>query len=298
MGAYGRLLHCLAKLLAFGFVLGAAAGTFAQPLAAKDDWGRELVFKQAPSRIISLSAHLTELAAEVGLDSFLVGVDLHSVADKSLPRLSAYPQVSVEAVMQLKPDLVLVWGAGLKKITVDRLEGLGVRVFVSEPKKLSDIVTTIERLAALTNRSAAVAKRLAQLNTTMDLIRTETKKQLSLSTSSTAVPVFVQVWQQPLMTLGLKTFLGDALLYCGVRAVLAPNTESAGPVNPEAVLNANIKAVVSSDIDQAKAYWKQRANRQSATWNFIALPDSILSRPSAKLIDALPVLCKRVSESG
>jgi hypothetical protein len=136
------------------------------------------------------------------------------------------------------------------------------------------------------------------LNSTLDLIGTEKQRRSSLSPSRTAVPVFVQVWHQPLMTLGLKTFLGDALLYCGVRAVLAPNTPNAEPVNPEAVLIANIKAVVSSDIDQAKAYWKQRANRQSATWNFIALPDSILSRPSAKLIDALPLLCKRVSESG
>jgi iron complex transport system substrate-binding protein len=278
-------------LIAWAAATGPTA--HAQPFVIKDDWGRELEFSQVPTRIISLSAHLTELAREAGLESALVAVDLHSSAKKTLPRLAAYPEPATEAVLKLKPDLVLVWGAGLKKVTVDRLEKLGARVFVSEPKVLADIVTTLTRLATISHRSEVIATRVGQLNKTLRDARAE--KESRAARSIALVPVFVQVWQQPLMTLGMKTFLGDALSYCGVNVVLAPNTSGTVLINPEAVLNANPQAIVTSDVPQAQAYWKLRANQQTARWEFIALPDSVLSRPSAKLIDALPLLCKRLS---
>jgi iron complex transport system substrate-binding protein len=277
----------------FAWAAVTATAVQAQPFVVKDDWGRELVFAQVPTRIVSLSAHLTELAREAGLESSLVAVDLHSSAKKTLPRLSAYPEPAAEAVLKLKPDLVLVWGAGLKKVTVDRLEKLGARVFVSEPKVLEDIVTTLTRLAAISNRSEFIAKRVEELHKTLS--DTVAEKASRSARSIALVPVFVQVWQQPLMTLGTKTFLGDALSYCGVQAVLAPNTSGTALINPEAVLNADPRVIVTSDVHQAQAYWKLRANQQDLRWEFIALPDSVLSRPSAKLIDALPLLCKRLS---
>jgi iron complex transport system substrate-binding protein len=254
-------------------------------ITLKDDWGRAIVLLNKPNRVVTLSAHLTDMAFEAGLDEQIVAIDAHSrQVDKRLVRLSAYPEPSIENIAKLKPDLVMLWGAGLKASSVARLESLGLSVFVSEPKTLSDIVATFEMLVTI---SQQMPKAIA--------LRVDTYKQSLLPRKhSKLVPVFVQVWSEPLMTIGQSSFMANALKHCGAQILLAPATQSSAVVNPEAVVLSDTRAIVSASNVSAKEYWRKRAFNKSHSWTFISLPESTLSQPSTKLLDSLTVLCERL----
>jgi iron complex transport system substrate-binding protein len=254
-------------------------------MTLKDDWGREVVLSSKPSRVVTLSAHLTAMAFEVGLGEQVVAIDVHSPeGNKSIVRLSAYPEPSVENIVRVKPDLVLLWGAGLKASSVARLESLGLRVFVSEPKTLDDIVTLFEMMLGLSHKQPTEAsQRIANY-----------KQNLRARYYSQLVPVFVQVWSDPLMTVGKSSFIANALKHCGAKVVLAPSSQSSSVINPEAVVQSSARAIVSSNAIFANEYWSKRAFQKSRSWAFISMPESALSQPSHKLLDSLPVLCERV----
>jgi iron complex transport system substrate-binding protein len=254
-------------------------------ITLKDDWGREIVLLSKPNRVVTLSAHLTEMAFEAGLGKQVVAIDTHSrAADKRVVRLSAYPEPSIENIAKLKPDLVMLWGAGLKASSLARLESLGLRVFVSEPKTLKDIVTTFEILLAISQQlPSGVGQRVDTY-----------KQSLQPRTHAKLVPVFVQVWSEPLMTIGQSSFIANALKHCGAQVLLAPATQSSTVVNPEAVVLSNTRAIVSANNLSAKEYWGRRAVDKSLSWAFISMPESTLAQPSTKLLDSLTVLCERL----
>jgi iron complex transport system substrate-binding protein len=139
-------------ILLIAFVACTTAGVqAATPIVLKDDWGREVTLPDRPRRLITLAPHLTEIAIDVGMRQQIVATDVHSPsvsnASEKVIRLSAYPEPSIENIVKLRPDLVLLWGAGLKTSSVTRLESLGIKVFVSEPRSLLDIVSTFETLS-------------------------------------------------------------------------------------------------------------------------------------------------------
>jgi iron complex transport system substrate-binding protein len=279
-----RIVLAAISFIAYGVCATSAAQTLA-PIVLKDDWGREVILQGKPNRIVTLSAHLTEMAFDAGLDRQIVAVDAHSrIADKRVVRLSAYPEPSIENIAKLKPDLVLLWGAGLKAVSVSRLESLGVRVFVSEPKTLQDIVANFETLLTLSRRApSAAAQRLDHY-----------KQALLPRIHSKFVPVFVQVWSDPLMTIGQSSFMANAMKHCGAQVLLAPANQSSAVVNSEAVVLSDTRAIVSSNSVSAKDYWRKRALNKSLSWVFISMPESALSQPSTKLLDSLTVLCERL----
>ncbi len=80
-----------------------------------DFQGRTVTLEQPAERIVALAPHIVENAFSAGAGDKLVAAVNYSdypPAAKELPQLGGYKAVSVEAVVALKPDLVLVWRSG------------------------------------------------------------------------------------------------------------------------------------------------------------------------------------------
>ena len=111
--------------------LGAAS---AQALQITDDRGVTINFAQPPQRIVSLLPSLAETVCELGHCGRLVGVDRYTNYPASLQKL---PQVgggldpNIEAIVALKPDVVLMAKSSRAH---ERLEALGLKVVALEPK--------------------------------------------------------------------------------------------------------------------------------------------------------------------
>jgi iron complex transport system substrate-binding protein len=282
---------------AFVLVLALALGGAAQArVAVVDDEGRTVELAQPARRIVSLAPHLTEQLFAIGAGDLIVGTtdfaDFPEAA-KGLPRVARAHSVDLERVSAARPDLVLVWGSGFPPATVDAVRRLGVPTFVSEPARLADIATSLERLGALTGRSPERAA--AAFNAKLAALRDRYRGRRE-------VRVFYQVWNDPLMTLGGRHVVSEGIALCGGRNVFADLAPIAPRVSTEAVLATDPEVIVTAEPgarpSDALAMW-QRFGRISAVRRnlLVTLDADRINRHGPRIVDEIAVLCEAIDRA-
>lgn len=284
---------------AYALVLALAlglAGTAQARVAVVDDEGRTVELAGPARRIVSLAPHLTEQLFAIGAGDLIVGTtdfaDFPEAA-KSLPRVARAHSVDLERVSATRPDLVLVWGSGFPPATVDAVRRLGVPTFVSEPARLADIATSLERLGALTGRSPERAA--ADFNAKLAALRDRYRGRRE-------VRVFYQVWNDPLMTLGGRHVVSEGIALCGGRNVFAGLAPIAPRVSTEAVLAADPEVIVTAEPGArpsgALAMW-QRFERITAVRRMllVTLDADRINRHGPRIVDEIAVLCEAIDRA-
>src|SRR5688572_27833829 len=138
----------------------------AHAVSAIDSDGRRVSLNAPAQRIVSLAPHVTEQLFAAGAGDKIVGASEYSdypEEAKALPRVASSGTVNLEAVLALKPDLVVAWRLEATASALARLESLGVPVFYSEPRRLAQIPHLIEALGDLAGTSATAKPRARSL---------------------------------------------------------------------------------------------------------------------------------------
>ena len=258
-----------------------------------DDWGRVVRWRRSPQRIVSLAPHATELLFQAGAGPAVVAVDSHSdhpAAARRLPRISSYPAPDREALLALDPDLVVLWGAAADREQVSRLEALGMTVFVSEPRALEAIASTLERFGRIAGDVSVGAGAAQRMRERVAALRTRYG-------SGAAVPVFVQAWARPLLTLSDRDTIGDALRVCGARNLFGDMASAAPLVGVESVLAAAPRLIVAIDAKSDRSLWDSLGVLAPRGTIEFAEVDSSIQRPSASIVTALEQLCAAVDRA-
>jgi ABC-type Fe3+-hydroxamate transport system substrate-binding protein len=255
-----------------------------------DDRGRRVRLPAGRLRIVSLAPHATELLAAAGALGQLIAVDPHSdqpPAVRGLRRIAAYPAPDVEALAALAPDLVVLWGAGARREVIDRLESLGIRVFVSEPRRLADVAASLERLAAVSESPATARGAARAFESAIAGLRERYR-------ASAPVPVFIQLSARPLMTLTDRDPIGDILQTCGARNLFGEAPGVAVSVGTEAVLARRPALILAFDADASAEPWRGLGVIEPAgpvTWRAI---DPALQRPGPRLAALIAPVCEAI----
>jgi iron complex transport system substrate-binding protein len=274
--------------------LGAAASAFAG-VSAVDSDGRRLELAQPAARIVSLAPHVTEQLFAAGAGAKLVAVSEYSDYPeevKRLPQVASSGSVDLERVLALKPDLVVAWRLEATAPALARLEALGVPVFYDEPRRLAQIPDSIEALGELAG-TADVAHRVATS------LREELNRLKAQYEAKRPVGVFYQISERPLMTLGGRQFVSDAIELCGGHNVFADSPVMAPQVNIEAVLAADPEAIITASAHPTDRSWQalwrrfpgMRAVRSD---NFYVVPLNEMHRPGPRAIGATALLCRDI----
>lgn len=288
------MTHVAHRRIVAWLLAGAAA--WACPAAAQavrihDDWGRDVPLPTAPARVVSLAPHATELLFAAGAGGRVVAVDRdsdHPPQARTLPRVAAYPQPDVEQLLALAPDLVVIWGPGASRTLVGRLDALGLRVFVSEPRTLDDVAATIERFAQLADHRAAALRAARSFRERLAAIR-------GRYAGSRPVRVFVQIWSSPLIGIGDRDVIGDAVRSCGARNVFADVAVAAPRIDPESVIAARPEMVLATDGTRSERLWRERGVlAPQGTARFAAFDATTMERPGPRVLDAVEQLCAAI----
>jgi iron complex transport system substrate-binding protein len=150
------------RSIALAACLLAAAAAGAAPLRLVDDAGHETVLAQPARRIAALAPHLTELVYAAGAGDRLVAVGKFSdfpPEARTKPVISDAFAVNYEALAQLKPDLVLVWGSGTPDRIKAKLRSLGVPVVEIEIRSVAGLADTLRGIGRLAGTDAAAQAR-------------------------------------------------------------------------------------------------------------------------------------------
>jgi iron complex transport system substrate-binding protein len=263
----------------------------AQAAAARfvDDSGQRLELPRPPQRIVALAPHLTELLFAVGAGRQLAGVDSASdypQAALALPRVGDAHRVNFERLVALRPDLVVVWLEGQRAVDLQRLRGLGVPVLYTRAARLDDVARLLRMLGAVSGHAAAGE----------DAARTYTAGLAALKrTRRVPLPVFYQVWDRPLMTVGGSHWISEALTLCGARNVFADLDAAAPVVSREAVLvRAPALVIGGSDGPDLRRDWQHVPLPAARRGAFARVDADRLHRPTPRLLDGVAELCAAV----
>ena len=262
----------------------------AAPIRVVDDAGQTLALPMAPQRIVSLTPHLTELLFAVGAGRQVVGVDSASdypAQARALPRVGDFSRISFERVLALKPDLVVAWSGGNRAVDLHGLEQLGVPVLVTEATTLADVARLLRLIGAASGHAAAGAERARAVEREFAALRG------ARAPGRAPVRVFYQVWDRPLMTLGGRHWISDALAVCGARNVFDDLPGLSPAVSREAVVLREPALIVGgSDTPDLRRGWR-RFDQMPAVRDdaFVQLDADLLHRPTPRLVAGVARLC-------
>jgi iron complex transport system substrate-binding protein len=276
--------RCLACLGLFWALSGQAA-----PIRVVDDAGQTLDLARTPQRIISLTPHLTELLFAVDAGGQVVGADSASDyprAALSLPRIGDFSRINFERILALKPDLILVWLDGNRAADIHGLKKMGLPVLQTRATRLDDVARLL-RLVGQVSGHAGAGEAAAR-----DFLERLSALQ-NRSPSSPPLGVFYQVWDRPLMTVGGRHWISDALSVCGARNVFADLRGLSPVVSREAVLQRAPALIVSgTDAPDMQAQWQRFASMPAVKNHaFVRLDADRLHRPTPRLIEGVAALC-------
>ncbi|HEX4870595.1 MAG TPA: ABC transporter substrate-binding protein [Moraxellaceae bacterium] len=247
-------------------------------------------------RIVTLAPHLGDGLLALGARAQVAGViDDHPQRGAHARSLSGLPVVgdaaglNYEAVLALRPDLVLAWGGGTPQAWIDRLRALRLPVLVLESRRLDELAGETEQLGRLAGREAAAAALAATQRAQL--------ARLGAPAEGPRLRFFYQAWRQPLYSLDGNHLLSQALARCGADNILPAGPVPAPLVSPEFVLRADpdILFFGESDAAASRAYWARfpglAAVREA---RLLALGDPRLTRPGPAMLSAMEPVCSQI----
>ncbi|HCX33663.1 MAG TPA: cobalamin-binding protein [Rhodocyclaceae bacterium] len=272
-------------------LLLAAAPAFAA-LALLDDSGRTVRLARPAARIVSLAPDITENLFAIGAGARVVGtVEFSNFPDaaRRIARIGSSERIDAEAVAALTPDLIIAWESGNIAADLARLKALGLPVFVTQPHRIEDIPAELERLGELAGTPEAARIRAAQFRSRLAALRTRYGAR-------PRVTIFYEVWNRPLMTVGGRQVISDAIRVCGGENVFGTLEQLAAAVSIEAVLAAAPEAIVASGMDAERPEWLDEWRRWPglaavARGNLFFVPPDLIQRHTPRILDGIERLC-------
>jgi len=289
----GAVMRTLIALLVAGASLAARAD-----VRVTDDAGRAVVLAAPAKRVVSLGPHLTELVYAAGGGNAMVGAIRFSdfpEAAKKLPVVGDAHAIDFERIVQLKPDLVLVWSSGLNERHKARLRSLGLTVYESEIRKAQGIPDTLRRLGTLlehADTAEAAARRFeAQWQALAERHR-----------GKPPVRVFWQLWHEPLMTVNREHLISEAMRTCGGVNVFADLPLLTPSVSWEAAVAADPQLIAGSgrkeDAKRDFAGWQRFSNVSAVRQQrFATIDGDLIGRMGPRFAEGAAALCEAIDRA-
>lgn len=252
------------QLLALISLLFIPLASFSQ-INITDDSGQILSLKQPAQRIISLSPGSTELVFAAGAGVHLIGVVSYSdypIQAKSIPRIGSYDSLDIERILALQPDLVIAWNSGNPDHQIKQLQALGLQVYVSEPRDFKHIPATIRKFGQLMGTQAIADKSATQFEEQFKRL----KKKYSADTPKAKVRTFIQIWNNPLMSVNGEHLISKVITFCGGENIFFDAKTLTSTPSIEAILAQNPQVIIATGMAESSKQWLQRWQQ----WPFIS----------------------------
>jgi iron complex transport system substrate-binding protein len=269
-------------------LLGWLCALAAQAVTLTDDLGRQVVLAQPPQRIVALGPAIVEGLCALRACARLVGVDRFSNFPpqvKQLPQLGGLGETSVEQVLALKPDLVLLTPAHRLH---DRLQQLGVPVVALDAQTLPEVRRLLRQLATVIGEPARAEVLWAQIE------RDLAQAAQGVDARWRGASVYFEVDPSPYAA-GEASFVGALLARLGLRNVVPAALGTFPKLNPEFVLRAAPQLVMAGQRDAAllaqRPGWASLPALQAKRVCALSPEgNEVVGRPGPRVAEALRVL--------
>lgn len=205
------------------------------PVTIIDDMGRKVTLASEPQRLISLAPSHTEILFALDLGDRVVGVTTfcdYPEEAKSRAKIGGFSSPSLEKIVALEPDLILA--TSMHQQIIGSLEDAGLAVLVFCPRKVADIMHTIEVVGQATGRQQKANLLIEDMEERVN----EIKSKVSAVPEAERPSVYYELWYEPLMTVSSNNLIGELIELAGGRNIAA-DTGKEYPQLSEEVIIAN-----------------------------------------------------------
>lgn len=241
-----------------------------------------------------MNPSLTEILIALDARSFLVGVDAFS--KKVSPEVAELPTVgglfnpSLESVVALEPDLVVLVPSAQQRDFVERLEALGIEVLVLANITLDEIFNSIEVLGERVGRGQSAARLVTGIR--------DSWREVGEATAGRARARAVLVIQrEPLYVVGGGSFIDAMLTAAGAENVAADFDEPYPRVAVEWLIAAAPDVILDADANSPapSAYWSRWPSLPAvAADRAVAVSAADITLPGPKLDRAVRILAEAI----
>ena len=273
----------------------AASVAWAAPVQVTDDTGQSVSLSAPARRIVALSPQLLELSAAAGAGRLVVGT-IQGASDVSwarkLPIVGDAFALNLEAIVRLKPDLILAWASGTPPREAARLKALGIPVFWSQTNTFESLAATVSRIGILAGTSRQAERWVFDFDRRLKAIRQR------YADRKPTVRVFYEVWEKPLITVGGQQIISQAISACGGRNVFGHLSVLAPSIGAEAVVEADPQIIVTASPrgEQWLKAWKRFPQISAVRHDqLVALSPDALPRMGVNVLDGVQQLCSAIA---
>ena len=276
-----RILIVVAILLALLLLMSSLAQ--AQGVQITDDRGRVVALPRPPQRIVSLLPSLAEAVCALGACQRLVGVDRYTNwpdSVKRLPQVGGGMDPNIEAIVALRPDVVLLAASSR---AAERLAALGIPVVALEPKTHADVQRVLAKLGQLLGVADAHS-------VWRGIDAAVSAAAQSLPDRARGQRVYFEVSPGPYGA-GAGSFIGETLTRLGARNILPAELGPFPKLNPEFIVRADpdlimVGARSAQGLQERPGWSHMRALRGQRLCRFTPQESDVLVRPGPRMAEA------------
>lgn len=239
------------------------------------------------TRVVTLAPSLTETVIALGAADTLVGVSRFCLFPETekLPKTGGFNDISVETIVTLKPQLVVVQKAPANQKAVETIARLGIPVLALTLTTVDDVSVAMNEMARALGRDEAGAKlvkALVDARAAAREVKSAKKKRV----------LFVYGFS-PLVVAGPGSFAHELLEDCGAENAAKKAPTAYPTYSMEKVVTLVPDVIVdASDVREGREALEKLAPMKKAKW--VDLPTKDLLHPGPALAKALPTLCPLV----
>jgi iron complex transport system substrate-binding protein len=258
-----------------------------------DDAGRRVSIPVRVDRVVSLAPNLSEIVFAIGAGHLLVGrtsyCDFPPEA-KAVAEVGDTLHPSLERIIAVKPQVVLVSTASQLEVFTKQLQGHDIAVFVTDPHDLEGVFRSIVQIGEIVGEQD-------KANSLVQTLRERTNAVEQAVKQKPPVKVFYQVSGEPLYTAGHDAFVTDLMRRAGAASVTADvpgawpkySNESALAARPDAIILPSGGSMGEANSNVAEALRQSPAVLHGRVYK---INDDHLARPGPRAVTGLEEMAR------
>jgi len=242
-------------------------------------------------RVVSLAPSITEIIYAVGGEEHLVGVTTacdYPPEVRSKAEVGDFGRPSLEAILALKPDVVLVDAVQDVRV-LEELRGFGVEVVRLSSQSISDV------LDAILTVGEVVGKR-KEAESFAEGIRKEIGRIKKRVSKLPPVKVYIELWHDPLISCGAQSFINDLVKVAGGVNIASCQKRGYFLISSEFIISSNPQVIVLAykgadprTVRKREGWAEIDAVKRSRVYK---MDPDLLARPGVRIAEALEELAR------
>lgn len=253
----------------------------------------QIVEKQIPKAIVTLSPSATEILYAIGAEDQIAAVSEFSdypaeAAEKPVVGGFDGKTLSIETILSYKPDLVYLTD-GMHNFLIDPLNEYGIKWYLSKASSIDSIKQEILDMGEITAHTIEAAVLVNQMEEKLNAIaeRMQPEEQ-----NETPVTIYYEVWNEPFMSAGASSYINDIIVHAGAVNVFADLEEAYPMVSEETIIARGPQVIllpasngITVESVKARTGWEEiPAVKNNRVY---VIDDNLYSRPGPRVTDVV-----------